>query len=99
MAVSVPEAVMKETKKCSGNFACLETGKCKCEVEYIVGERILFLRDRKAVNCPYCLAFGDRQVCRCPTHYAIHAARIGGNARNCSAHGQAQCNLNRILLP
>ena len=76
MEKQVPESARKATKKCGHNFSCLTTGKCgdreMCPVEYANGEPLLFLKDRKYAACPYRLPFGDRQICRCPVHYAMH---------------------------
>ena len=99
MGARVPEEVLQDTKKCDQNFACLKTGACQCEVEYVVGERVLFLEDRQAVECPYRKTFGDRQICRCPTHYAIHAARIQQTANRGGLPGRVQRCIRRMLQP
>ncbi len=76
MKSHVPDCVLNGTTKCAHNFSCIETSKCgdkeMCKVEYANGGQILFLKDRKYSDCPYRLLFGDRQICRCPTHYALH---------------------------
>ena len=76
MSEQIPEAVRKETARCGHDFSCVTSGKCggreMCPVEYARGKNVLFLTDRQGLSCPYRLPFGDRQVCRCPTHYALH---------------------------
>ena len=79
MKIHVSDAVLNETTKCEHFFSCLETGKCGdrelCQAEYVDGERVIFLRDRSDAKCPYRVALGERQLCRCPTHYAILKAQ------------------------
>ena len=42
-----------------------------CKFEYVDGEHVIFLEDEATADCPYRKTFGTRQLCRCPTHYAI----------------------------
>jgi len=79
MAFDVPESVLQETTQCRYGLACLHHGGCGnkplCEVEYADGKNILFLTNRDSATCPYRLAYADRQLCMCPTHYALHQIR------------------------
>ena len=75
MKYHVSAEVLQKTTKCQYNFSCLETGKCgdraMCEFEYVDGEQVIFLEDQNTADCAYRKTFGTRQLCRCPTHYAI----------------------------
>ncbi len=75
MKHKVSADVLNKTTKCENNFSCLETGKCggreMCEAESIAGNCVIFLKPENYTACPYRVPFGDSQVCRCPTHYAI----------------------------
>ena len=68
--LQVPAEVLKRTTKCQLAFSCLETGMCGdrelCAVEYIGGEKLIFLKDRTNRTCPYRMPFGERQMCCCP---------------------------------
>ncbi len=74
--MNVPETVLHQTTECRNDFACLKNIQCKkpfmCEVDYAVGENVLFLVDEKTEYCPYRLSFAGRQVCTCPTYFAIY---------------------------
>ena len=79
MDFDVPESVMNETTQCQHGWACLKNGLCgklpSCEVEYADGKNILFLATKDSADCPYRLAYADRQLCMCPAHFAIHQIR------------------------
>lgn len=76
MEQCVSERTMNETRQCRHAFSCLATGQCGdyplCEVDSANGDCFLTLKTRDCSLCPYRLAFGHRQVCRCPTHFALH---------------------------
>jgi len=79
MDFDVPESVVQETTQCRHAWACLKNSGCSnqplCEVEYADGKNILFLVTKNSATCPYRLAYADRQLCLCPTHFAIHRMR------------------------
>ena len=76
MNVEDPDEVRAETTKCPNDFACLSTGQCGdrelCRLDSADGKNALFLSAEKYPFCPYRITFGDREVCTCPTHFAIH---------------------------
>ena len=76
MNAEVPNEVRAATTKCPNDFTCLSAGRCGdhdlCDVEYPDGKSVLFLVSRLRPNCPYAMPFGDKVVCTCPTHFAIH---------------------------
>ena len=76
MNFEVPDEVRAETTKCPNDFACLSTGQCSdrelCDVDYADGKNVLFLSSEQPLFCPYRMTFGGREVCTCPTHFAIH---------------------------
>ena len=75
MPVKVPDDVLKMTTKCLHAFSCLTSGQCyehkMCEVKYINGTNVMFLKDTQEAVCPYRLRYAFSQICTCPTHYAI----------------------------
>ena len=79
MTVVVSEEVLRETSKCPHEFSCLDDGQCGdhplCEVEDANGKNVLFLTTKRPAVCPYRLHFGYSQICRCPTHFALHEQR------------------------
>ena len=75
MNCDVTEKVLRKTQKCPNGFSCLHTGKGKCEVYDVDGEDILFVSSNNFFHCPYRLYYGDRQLCACPTHYALYKKR------------------------
>ena len=83
MNYTMTEEVLKKTKQCPNGFACLHTGKGKCEVYNVDGEDILYISYNNICRCPYRLSFGERQLCGCPTHYALHKKEQKMNACCC----------------
>lgn len=81
MKHQVPAEILKKTTQCLHNFSCLETGNCgeseRCAHEYVDGDCVIFLHDRQYKACRYRLAFGDSQICCCPTHHAILKGTTG----------------------
>ena len=75
MSVKVPDDILKMTTKCPHAFSCLTLGRCGerkiCEVEYINGTHVMFLKDTQETVCRYRLTYGNGQMCTCPMHYAI----------------------------
>ena len=75
MPVKVPDDVLKMTTQCSHAFSCLTPSKCgehkMCEVEYINGTNVIFLKDKQEAVCPYRVKYASSQICTCPTHYDI----------------------------
>jgi hypothetical protein len=72
----IPLTVLEQTNRCNNRFACLEGGGCQgpdgCEVDYLYGENIVFLKSKMpAPACPYRANFSGRQMCLCPTKYYI----------------------------
>lgn len=76
MSFDVPEEVLRKTLKCSNGFSCLRTGNGKCKVCDVDGEDMLFVSCNNFFNCRYRIFYGDRQLCACPTHYALYTKRI-----------------------
>ena len=76
MNIDVPDDVPAEKTECFNNFTCLSQGRCGdrdlCDVEYADGESILFLSSKQPLACPHRVVFAGRQICKCPTHFAIH---------------------------
>ena len=76
MNFEVPIEVFDATTKCPKHFACLSTGQCGdrelCRVDRGSDWSLLFLHSTETLVCPYRITFGRRQVCTCPTHFAIH---------------------------
>jgi hypothetical protein len=73
---SVPSNILKQTSRCDHDYCCLETGTYMgpdgCEVDYLYGDNILFLKSKKeAPFCPYRASFSGRQMCLCPTKYNV----------------------------
>ena len=76
MPVTVPNEILKATKKCPHSFSCLESGKCgehkMCEVNFAIEPYVLILKSTEPENCPYRVDFGYSQLCECPTHLTIY---------------------------
>ena len=58
----VPFTILDQTNHYNYDFSCLGTGKYKgpdgCEVDYLYGENILFLKSSEhSHTCPYCAHF------------------------------------------
>ena len=75
MNFEVSDKVRAETTACPNDFACLSTGQCGdrelCGVAYSDGKNVLFLSSEQRLFCPFRINFGGREICRCPTHFAI----------------------------
>ena len=76
----VPLTILDQTNHCNYDFSCLGTGKYKgpdgCEVDYLYGENILFLKNSEHSHaCPYRAHFNSRQMCLCPTKYDCYSQR------------------------
>ncbi len=76
----VPFTVLDQTKQCNYDFSCLGTGKYKgpdgCEVDYLYGDNILFLKSSEHAHaCPYRAHFNNRQMCLCPTKFNCYSQR------------------------
>lgn len=99
MEVQVADEVLRKTRKCDDHFSCLKSGRCKCEVEFVAGDRALCLKGSQATGCRYQVSVGENTICRCPTHYALYVAQHGHTSANGVVHGQAQSHLRRILVP
>ena len=58
------------------SVACLSTGQCsdceKCHVDRAFDWNLLLLQSTEPLACPYRITSGSREVCTCPTHFAIH---------------------------
>ena len=72
--------VLDQTKHCNNDFSCLGTdrynGPDACEVDYLYGENILFLKSSEHSHaCPYRAHFNTRQMCLCPTKYDCYSQR------------------------
>jgi hypothetical protein len=76
MSITIPESVLDETFMCPNNFSCLESGQCgdpdKCQVDHADGKNVLYLTSKESRFCSYRVPYGDRQLCTCPTHFAIY---------------------------
>lgn len=79
MKLKVPDSVLKETTKCTHDFACLSSGQCgdpdHCAVQYANGDNVLILVSKKEISCPYRIQFGPTLLCVCPTHFALYTQR------------------------
>ena len=75
MIYTISADILKETD-CQNDFSCLTTGKCgdreMCEVDYLNGPNVSFLKTKEYANCIHRLNYGGMQMCNCPTRYAIH---------------------------
>jgi hypothetical protein len=78
MTSTVPEEILKNTTKCRNDQRCLELDQSNampmCEVAYAFGNNLMFIKHLNSTYCPYQIAFGDRHICTCPTHYAIYSS-------------------------
>lgn len=68
---SVPRSIMKLAVKCPRVHACVTGRRRRCRVEEEDGKDMLFLADRKPMDCPYRGTFSGLQVCRCPVRYEM----------------------------
>ena len=67
----IAEDTLKNTSKCAKGFSCLcGERECLCEVEYAVGDKVLFVEctDR---SCRYRTDFGYSSICTCPARKEI----------------------------
>lgn len=68
----ISEDTLKNTTKCAKGFSCLYgEGKPFCEVEYAVGDGVIFVECTDGV-CSYWMPFGSASVCNCPTRREIY---------------------------
>lgn len=71
----VPPSVKREATLCSHDCSCITSGQCgykeACKVDFAVGRKILFLKNKELCSCPYRLSYGSRQACTCPVHCYI----------------------------
>lgn len=59
-----PASALEEATHCKREKACLH-GECpRCEVEQILGEDLIFVKDY--CHCAYNVSFGHTYACRCP---------------------------------
>ena len=76
MERNVPDAVRQATTQCRFDFSCLSSDRCgailMCPIDRIVGDSFAFLAKQELVFCSYCLSFGGRPICMCPTRLALH---------------------------
>lgn len=76
MGIVISDQILKETKECKRKFSCLKASPDEnlqnCEVLDANGKNVLFLKDKKIVDCPYQVSFGESLICTCPTRFAIH---------------------------
>ena len=68
----VPQEITDKATKCTSGFACLdEHGRPRCNVEYVVDEKVMFVRCLNPAFCNYQMAFGDGKICSCPVRLAL----------------------------
>ena len=63
-----------KTPRCRFELQCLDRTSqhpCCC-VKHAFGENLMFVERRADHACRHHLAFGLRDICTCPTHYALH---------------------------
>ena len=95
---AIPHDILEQTSQCKHSFSCLDTGRHHgpdgCEVDYLYGENILFLKSRETDHsCPYRAHFNGSQMCLCPTKYHICAQNqeenfLFSSCSNCSTAWQ-----------
>lgn len=72
MTHQIPQEIIDKATKCSSGFACLdERGRPRCNVEYVVDEKVMFVRCLDPAFCNYQLPFGDGKICSCPVRIAL----------------------------
>lgn len=67
-------AAIRKTKECRFKFRCLDTNLQHpvCNVVVANGANVLFVSNDTNANCKYSGLSGNRPICSCPTHYALH---------------------------
>lgn len=74
----ITQDIIDKTKNCTSDFSCLETSNYKgpegCEVDYLYGDNIIFLKNSEhAPQCSYRAHFNNRQLCLCPTKFVCYS--------------------------
>ena len=76
MKFNISIKVLQETTKCPNNFSCLISGQIEnsvgCKVQWAGSYNVLFLQSKEPLTCSYKLPFGEGQICKCPTRFAIY---------------------------
>jgi hypothetical protein len=72
MKCDIPQEILDKATQCGRGFACLdEHGRPRCNVEYVVNEKIMFVRCLDLTFCNYQIPFGDGKICSCPVRIAL----------------------------
>jgi len=72
MRFEISDEVRERATRCPHNFACLEDPDQVCPVKANVRDKVLFVRVRRRVGCPYSLSFGEDDICQCPVRRALY---------------------------
>ena len=71
MTLQISQETEKATK-CTRGFACLDgRGRPRCNVEYVVNEKVMFVRCLDPTFCDYQIPFGNGKICSCPVRIAL----------------------------
>lgn len=72
MSRHIPQDITKKASKCNRAFACLDDrDRPRCNVEYVVNERVMFVRCLDLQFCDYQIPFGEGKICSCPVRIAL----------------------------
>jgi hypothetical protein len=64
--------ILDSTHRCRCDFSCLKGDKeCFCQVDSLVSDKLLFIKDEKHNVCDYMTSFGYSYFCNCPTRKEI----------------------------
>ncbi len=77
MSLTVPENVLMDSIRCPNNYSCLDSGQSLdrpiCKVDYSLGNNLLFISPLNEDACPYRVAVGTSNICKCPTHFFLNS--------------------------
>ena len=73
MKMKIPDAVIKNTKKCKKLFGCIENDThVLCKVEHCVDNKVHFIKCLHNDICDYKISFGKSYFCSCPVRKEIY---------------------------
>ena len=71
--LKIDEEIAQRTTKCEHHFSCLSEDKARiCEAMRSLGFVILEVKYKNRSVCRYCLSFGNKNICLCPTRNEMY---------------------------
>ena len=62
-----------KARKCMSQYSCLCGKRSRlCEVDKLMGEKLLFIKDSSSEGCGYKVSFSSSSLCNCPVRKKIY---------------------------